>query len=211
MANISISINLSAYDGFKYLSEKDANGKKVFYAAVPVTQLFNPSGTKNVYATAVMIPTPNSQYSDFMLKPMLSGRELQSMSAEDFRAIPTIGSGKYMEKSASKDIVKESTKAQEATDAELAEVFGNKTDEPQVMGQAAEPTFSTWDPRTLPETPATLYYVVDLGVNVGRTVNYKEARNIAICRPSTTVQVHRYDNDACTGRWSKEQVMVFSV
>lgn len=211
MANISISINLSAYDGFKYLSEKDANGKKVFYAAVPVTKLFNPSGTNKVYATAVMIPTPNSEFSDFMLKPMLSSRELQSMSAEDFRAIPTIGSGKYLEKSASKDIVKESTKAQEATDADLAEVFGNKTDEPAPEEQAAGTTFSDWNPTTMFETAATLYYVVDMGVIIGRAATYKEARNMAVCRPSTTVQVHRYDSDACTGRWSKEQVMNFAV
>lgn len=211
MANISISINLSAYDGFKYLVEKDANGKKVFYAAVPVTKLFNPSGTKNVYATAVMIPTPNSVYSDFMLKPMMSSRELQSMSTEDFKAIPSIGSGKYMEKSASKDIVKDSDKAQGATDAELAEVFGNKTDEPGAAEQATGTTFSDWNPTTMFDTGATLYYVVDMGVIVGRSATYKEARNMAICRPSTTVQVHRYDDNACTGRWSKEQVMNFTV
>lgn len=211
MANISISLNLSAYDGFKYLSEKTAEGKKIFYAAVPVTSLFNPSGTNMVYATAVMIPTPNSEFSDFMLKPMLSGRELQSMTREDFLAIPSIGSAKYMAKSTSKEIVKGSSKATEATAEEMAEVFGAQSDEPDLDPKQQEPTYSSWDPRTLVDTPETLYYVFDKGVVVGTSAAYKDARNMCMARPTTTVEVHRYDKNQCTGRWSKQQVTNFQV
>lgn len=211
MANISISLNLSAYDGFKYLSEKTADGKKVFYAAVPVASLFNPSGTNKVYATAVMIPTPNSQFSDFMLKPMLSGRELQSMTQEDFRSIPSIGSAKYMERAVSKDVVKGSSKAAEATAEEMAEVFGTQSDEPDPVSDSLPTSYSAWDPRTLPDTQATLYYVFDQGVVVGTSAAYKDARNMCMARPTTTVEVHRYDNNQCTGRWSKQQVTNFQV
>lgn len=211
MANISISLNLSAYDGFKYLCEKDPSGKKVYYAAVPVTKLFNPSGTNKVYATAVMIPTPNSEFSDFMLKPMLSGRELQSMSPEDFRAIPTIGSGKYLEKSASKDIVKGSAKAAETSTAEMAEIFGHNTDEPDAMSPVQPTTYSTWDPRSVPDQANTLYYIFDRGAVIATIANYKAAYDLCRVQVSPTVELHRYEDNRCTGRWNKAQILNFNV
>lgn len=204
MANISVSLNLKAYKGFKYMVEKDQAGNKTYYAAIPVKQLFNPSGTTNVYATAVMIPTPNSEFSDFMLKPMLSAKELQSMSQDDFKALPVLGTGKYMEKQISKDLMKEAHKSATVDEENMTGVFG-MVPPPQAAPAAQVPTFQPqpFQP-TNTDTPNTIYYICDNGVNIAQARIWNDAAQMFKAQMSPTTLLYKYEGNAQVAMYTKQ-------
>lgn len=204
MANISVSLNLQAYKGFKYMVEKDQAGNKTYYAAIPVKQLFNPSGTTKVYATAVMIPTPNSEYSDFMLKPMCSAKELQSMSQDDFKALPVLGTGKYMEKQISKDLMKEAHKSATVDENDLDEVFG-MVPPPQAAPSAPTPTFQPqpFQP-TNTDTPNTIYYICDNGATIAHARTWNDAVQMFNAQISTTALLYKYEGNAQVAMYTKQ-------
>lgn len=204
MANISVSLNLQAYKGFKYMVEKDQAGNKTYYAAIPVKQLFNPSGTTKVYATAVMIPTPNSEYSDFMLKPMISAKELQSMSQDDFKALPVLGTGKYMEKQISKDLMKEATKSATVDENDLDEVFGMVLP-PQAAPAAPAPTFQPqpFQP-TNTDTPNTIYYICDNGATIANARTWNDAAQIFKAQMSPSTLLYKYEGNTQVAMYTKQ-------
>ncbi|MBQ0153836.1 MAG: hypothetical protein KBS70_03520 [Bacteroidales bacterium] len=203
MANISVSLNLQAYKGFKYMVEKDQAGNKTYYAAIPVKQLFNPSGTTKVYATAVMIPTPNSEYSDFMLKPMCSAKELQSMSQDDFKALPVLGTGKYMEKQISKDLMKEAHKSATVDENDLDEVFG-MVPPPQAAPSAPTPTFQQQPFQPTPlDTPNTIYYICDNGVTLAQARTWNDAAQMFKAQMSPTTLLYKFEGDAQIAMYTK--------
>lgn len=211
MANISVSFNLQAYEGFKFLSQKDAQGNKEYYAAIPVKNLFNPSGTKKIYATAIMIPTPNSQYSDFMLKPMCSSKELQSMSQDDFRALPVLGTCKYMEQSVSRDIVKDAAKSAVVDEEDLDEVFGMQggaQSDPNAQSQAARILVN---PTQLPDTPASLYYVTDNNQVIVTARTLADVLPLFKAQASPSVVLTKYEDNAVVGVWSKANILQFGL
>lgn len=203
MANISISLHLNAYKGFKFLVEKDQAGNKVYYAAVPVKELFNPSGTTNIYATSVMIPTPNSQYSDFMLKPMLSAKELQTMTKEQFQALPVLGTGKYMEKQVGKDLMKEAAKSATVDEEEMSEVFG-MVPPPQAAPSAPTPTFQQQPFQSAPlDTPNTIYYICDNGVTLAQARTWNDAAQMFKAQMSPTSVLYKFEGDAQMAMYTK--------
>lgn len=206
MANISISLHLNAYKGFKFLVEKDEAGNKVYYAAIPVKELFNPSGTKSVYATSVMIPTPNSQYSDFMLKPMLSAKELQSMSPDQFKALPVYGTGKYLEKSVSKDLMKDAIKSASVDDEDLDEVFGMQGQQSQAPAAQQLPPAPIQMPYATPDTDNTLYYITDNNQILANAKIWADACQLFKAQVSPTCMLHKYEGNVVIGSWSKVQL-----
>lgn len=215
MANISISLHLNAYKGFKYMYEKDQAGNKVYYAAIPVKELFNPSGTTNVYATAVMIPTPNSQYSDFMLKPMLSAKELQSMTQDQFRALPVLGTGKYLQQQVSKDLMKEATKSATVDEEDMSFLSGmpespNQAQAPQNFAQQAAPSapIPSFQPQpfqpTNTDTPNTIYYICDNGVNLAQARTWNDAAQLFKAQMSPTTLLYKYEGNAQIALYTKQ-------
>lgn len=204
MANISVSLNLQAYKGFKYMVEKDQAGNKTYYAAIPVKQLFNPSGTTKVYATAVMIPTPNSEYSDFMLKPMCSAKELQSMSQDDFKALPVLGTGKYMEKQISKDLMKEAHKSATVDEKDMSDVFGMQSDQPSPQYNDAAPMCPATMPWTMPDTPISLYYICDNNKTIAQAKIWADACQMFKAQQSPTTILYKYEGNAVVGTWTKD-------
>lgn len=211
MANISISLHLNAYKGFKFMYEKDEAGNKVYYAAVPVKELFNPSGTTNIYATSVMIPTPNSQYSDFMLKPMLSAKELQSMTKEQFQALPVLGTGKYLEKQVSRDLMKEAAKSATVDENDLDEVFGMPA--PKAADPAAQqlpPTYPT-SPISTPDTANTLYYITDNNQVLVTAKIWADAFQLFKAQASPTCMLCKYEGNVVLGSWTKAQLQHFGL
>lgn len=217
MANISISLHLNAYKGFKYMYEKDQAGNKVYYAAIPVKELFNPSGTTNIYATSVMIPTPNSKYSDFMLKPMLSAQELQSMTQEQFRELPVYGTGKYMQQQVSKDLMKEATKSATVDEEDMSFLSGmpessGQPQAPQNFAQQAAPAAPSFAPAPIqmpyatPDTPNTLYYITDNNQVLVTAKIWTDAHQLFSAQPSPTCMLHKYEGNVVLGTWTKEQL-----
>lgn len=211
MANISVSLNLQAYEGFKFLSQKDAQGNKEYYAAIPVKTLFNPAGTKKIYATAIMIPTPNSKYSDFMLKPMCSSKELQSMTQDDFRALPVLGTCKYMEQAVSRDIVKDAAKSAVVDEEDLDDVFGMQggaQSDPNAQPQNSNPLVN---PTQLPDTPTSLYYVTDNNQVIVTARTLADVLPLYKAQASPSVMLTKYEGNAVVGVWSKANILQFGL
>lgn len=215
MANISISLHLNAYKGFKYMYEKDQAGNKVYYAAIPVKELFNPSGTTNIYATSVMIPTPNSQYSDFMLKPMLSAKELQSMSQEQFRTLPVLGTGKYLQSQVGKDVMKEAIKSATVDEEDMSFISGmpessGQAQAPQNFAPQAAPSapIPSFQPQPIqpsdPDTPNTIYYICDNGVNIARARTWADAALMFKEQLSPTTLLYKYVGNAQVAMYTKQ-------
>lgn len=204
MANISVSLNLQAYEGFKYLVEKDKAGNKVYYAAIPVKKLFNPAGTTKVYATAVMIPTPNSEFSDFMLKPMLSAKELQSMDPEQFKSLPVLGTGKYLEKQVSKDLMKEAAKSATVDEEDMSEVFGMPAPQDSAPVVPAMPSAPAPMPWTMPDTPISLYYICDNNQIIAQAKIWADACQMFKSQQSPTTILYKYEGNAVVGTWTKD-------
>lgn len=215
MANISIALHLNAYKGFKYMYEKDQAGNKVYYAAIPVKELFNPSGTTNIYATSVMIPTPNSQYSDFMLKPMLSAKELQSMTQEQFRTLPVLGTGKYLQQQVGKDVMKEAIKSATVDEEDMSFLSGM----PESQGQAQAPQnfaqqaahaaqIPSFQPQpfqpTNTDTPNTIYYICDNNVNLAQARTWNDAAQMFRAQMSPTTLLYKYEGNAQVAMYTKQ-------
>lgn len=206
MANISISLHLNAYKGFKFLVEKDQAGNKVYYAAVPVKELFNPSGTTNIYATSVMIPTPNSRFSDFMLKPMLSAQELQSMTKEKFQELPVLGTGKYMEKQVSKDLMKEAAKSATVDEEDMSNIFGMPAQQAAPIIPPAPQVQQVPNPMQFPDTPNSLYYISDNNQILAQAKTWQDAYTLFKAQVSPTVLLTKYEGNAVVAYWTKAQL-----
>lgn len=209
MANISISLNLQMYKGFKFLAEKDSQGKKTYYAAVPVTELFNPAGTKKIYATAVMIPTPGSEYSDFMLKPMLPAKELQSMTQEQWRALPVLGTAKYMQQAVSRDLMKEAANSFVVDESDEDAIFFANQQEQTAAPEPVVPSMPSFNPATTPDTPVTTYYITEGNTILATCKTWPEASMMCAAQLSNTVLLTRYEGNAVLGMLNKDAVKSF--
>ena len=98
MQHIRISINLLKVEGAIVTTTQDVNGKPVYYVSIPASQLFIPNNAHGqAHLTATLVETPANQYSDFAIRPYVSPSQFNAMSDEQRRALPFIGSGKYMQ------------------------------------------------------------------------------------------------------------------
>lgn len=112
MDNIRISLNLMKLSGSRLISAKNAANKEVTYLAIPVEHFFVPTNEPKPYLLCSMIPCPNAQYGDFMVKPFVSGADWEHMSQEDRSNMPIIGKGTFMRPAVSKAIRSEAEKTQ---------------------------------------------------------------------------------------------------
>lgn len=106
MDNIRISINASKLAGARVIKTSNPQtGLKELYLAIPVSSLYVPAGDNPcAFIMANAIPSPNSLYGDFLIKPYISGEDFTHMSDEERRAIPIIGKGTFVKPKASKEM-----------------------------------------------------------------------------------------------------------
>lgn len=78
---------------------------KKMYICIPMEELFCVHDSKDAYLTAMMIETPNSQFSDFLIKPYVEQTAYESMSQDERKLLPIIGRGKFIQERTSKTLV----------------------------------------------------------------------------------------------------------
>lgn len=98
MKTIRISVNLFKLDGAIVTVLPREDGSKQYYLSIPAEQLYIPQNAQGqAHLVVQLIETPNNQFSDFAVKPYVSPQMFKGMTPEQRRAIPFIGSGKYIE------------------------------------------------------------------------------------------------------------------
>lgn len=98
MKTIRISVNLYKLDGAIVTVLPREDGSKQYYLSIPAEQLYIPQNAQGqAHLVVQLIETPNNQFSDFAVKPYVSPQMFKGMTPEQRRAIPFIGSGKYIE------------------------------------------------------------------------------------------------------------------
>lgn len=107
MDNIRISLSLMKLSGSRIIAAKNAANKDVTYVAIPVEHFFVPTNDPKPYLMCSMIPCPNAQYGDFMVKPFIAGSDWEQMTPEERQAMPIIGKGTFMRPAVNKAIRQE--------------------------------------------------------------------------------------------------------
>lgn len=112
MDNIRLSINFMKLSGSRLISAKNAANKQATYLAIPIEHFFVPTNDPKPYLMCSMIPCPNAQYGDFMIKPFVSGTDWDHLSQEQRNAMPIIGKGTFMRPAVNKAIRQEAANVQ---------------------------------------------------------------------------------------------------
>lgn len=107
MDNIRISLNLMKLSGSRIISAKNAANKDVTYVAIPINHFYVPTNEPKPYLLCSLIPCPNAQYGDFMVKPFIAGSDWEQMTPADRQAMPIIGKGTFMRPAVNKAIRQE--------------------------------------------------------------------------------------------------------
>lgn len=105
MNRIKLTLNTLAIEGARVLTLRDENGRNVYYVGIPATSLFIPRDAQNcAYLNATMYETPNSQFSDFAIKPYVNKAQFDAMSQEQRNAVPFIGKGVFVKEQPSTSV-----------------------------------------------------------------------------------------------------------
>lgn len=104
MDNIRLSLNPLKLSGTRIVNANNAAGKVQTYVAIPIEHFFVPQNDPKPYLMCSMIPCPNAQYGDFMVKPFVSGTDWEQMSDIQRRDMPIIGKGTFMRQAVPKAI-----------------------------------------------------------------------------------------------------------
>lgn len=161
MDNVRLSLNVMKLSGSRIISAKNAANKVTCYVAIPVEHFYVPSSDPKPYLLCSMIPCPNAQYGDFMVKPFISGSEWEQMSPEDRQSMPIIGKGTFMRPTVNKAIRQEAVQA-EVSDVDPATLTPTPTAN-EASGSAAQLQMAPSHPvgvQTPPAVPATRFEVI---------------------------------------------------
>lgn len=105
MKPIRLSICLSKIKGARLVQFPNEENKKERYVCIPLSRCFVPKDAPSAHLLAMMIETPNSIYSDFVVKEYINQNEYESLSKEQRNAIPALGRGKFIVERPNKTII----------------------------------------------------------------------------------------------------------
>ena len=104
MRPIRFSINLSKVQGSQLIRMQNSEGKQEVFVAVPASRLFVPQDTNDCHIVVMAIDTPNSQFSDFVVKPYLTQTDYESLSQNERNNLPILGRGKFIKERQNKTL-----------------------------------------------------------------------------------------------------------
>lgn len=116
MKPIRLSICLSKIKGARIVQFNNEENKKERYVCVPLARCFVPKDSPSAHLLAMMIETPNSIYSDFVVKEYIQQNDYESMSKEQRNAIPALGRGKFIVERPNKTIISNTENVDEVED-----------------------------------------------------------------------------------------------
>lgn len=105
MKPIRLSVALNKVKGARMVQMSNPEGKKQIYAAIPIDQLFVPANTSDAYLIMMAIETPNSLYSDFVLKEYVEQKVYDGMTPEERMSIATLGRGRIVKERPNKVLI----------------------------------------------------------------------------------------------------------
>ena len=109
MRPIRFSVNLSKVHGSQLIRMQNSEGKQEVFIAVPTSKLFVPQDSQDCHIIVMAIDTPNSQFSDFVVKPYLTQTDYESLSQEQRNQLPILGRGKFIKERQNKSLYNTAT------------------------------------------------------------------------------------------------------
>lgn len=142
MDAIRLSINVQKIPGTRLVKMPNPQtGTTQIYAAIPIDQLYVPNTQDAApYLMLNAIPSPNSLYGDFMIKPYINGEDFQHMSDDEKRATPIYGKGSFMKAKVSKAMQQSAEAVQGVEFVPTVQQQAPIMPPPQVVEQAASST-----------------------------------------------------------------------
>ena len=116
MKPIRLSVCLSKIKGSRLVQFPNEENKKETYVCVPLSRCFVPKDAPSAHLLAMMIETPNSIYSDFVVKEYIPQNEYENLSKEQRNAIPALGRGKLIAERPNKVLISNTESVEEVTD-----------------------------------------------------------------------------------------------
>lgn len=202
MDNIRLSFNFLKLTGTRLISAKDAANKLHTYVAVPIEHFFVPTNEPKPYLMCTMIPCPNAQYGDFMIKPFVSGQDWEQMSQEQRNATPIIGKGTFMRPAINKQI-KQQTEQADVTDLDPNQLTPSQQDQ-QANGSAAPLASAPSLPvgqQTQPSLPPTRFEIIADSGQVFYTETWNQAAEFASTDNSQYHKIVYVFNNVRTSQW----------
>lgn len=105
MKPIRLSIGLTKINGSRVVQMNDKEGNKKIYACVPIEKCFIPKQSSDAYLIAMAIETPNSLYSDFIIKEYVEQDVYENMTPEERIAVANLGRGRFIKERPNKVLV----------------------------------------------------------------------------------------------------------
>ena len=105
MKPIRLSIGLTKIEGARVVQMNNKEGKKQIYACVPIEKCFIPKQSSDAYLIAMAIETPNSMYSDFIIKEYVEQDVYESMTPEQRMAVVNLGRGRFIKERPNKVLI----------------------------------------------------------------------------------------------------------
>lgn len=104
MRPIRFSVNLSKVHGSQLIRMQNSEGKQEIFIAIPTSRLFVPQDSNDCHIIVMAIDTPNSQFSDFVVKPYLTQTDYESLSQDQRNQLPILGRGKFIKERQNKSL-----------------------------------------------------------------------------------------------------------
>lgn len=209
MDNIRLSFNVMKMAGTRLLNCKDNSGKDKIYVSIPIEHFFVPGSDPKPYLLCSMIPCPNAQYGDFMIKPFISGADWEQMSEEDRRNVPVIGKGTFMRPAVNKAVKNNSEKAEveEVNLANLTPTDKQGTD----SGSAAtlnSANFPAGGGTTNPSLPLTRFDIFDDNGSISWTDSWSNAAEFASQASATRRKIQFVNDGKVTSQWRWDEARI---
>lgn len=202
MDNIRLSLNPLKLTGSRIITAMTADNKQKTYVAIPIEHFYVPSNEPKPYMMLSMIPCPNAQYGDFMVKPFVSGTDWEQMSPEDRQNMPIIGKGSFMRPTVNKAIRKdaEKTDVQDVDPTTLTPTDQQSTaNGSAAMLQSASSQGAALPPT--PEVPATRFEVLENGGNTFWLSSWNDAATFASQDNAKRTHIRYIENNIVKSSW----------
>lgn len=202
MDNIRLSLNPLKLTGSRIITTPNSSNKQQTYVAIPIEHFYVPSNEPKPYMMLSMIPCPNAQYGDFMVKPFVSGTDWEQMSPEDRQNMPIIGKGSFMRPTVNKAIRQEAVKVR-VEDVDPTTL--TPTDQQSAANGSAAmlqsaPSQGAALPPT-PEVPATRFEVLEDGGNTFWLNSWNDAATFASQDSVKRTHIRYIENNIVKSSW----------
>lgn len=209
MDNIRLSLNPLKLTGSRIITAPSASNKPKTYVAIPIEHFYVPADAPKPYLLLSMIPCPNAQYGDFMVKPFISGNDWEQMSQEDRQNVAIIGKGTFMHPAVNKAIRQDAEKVRvEDVDPTTLTPSGQQgaSNGSAAMLQSAPSQGAALPPSS--EVPATRFEVIEDGGNIFWLNSWNEAATFASQDNVKRTHIRFIENNIVKSSWRWDEAKI---